>query len=43
MTILFSGLHYVTDIWVCGSTIGGGMNLGFLVCMGVKYVCTMFL
>jgi hypothetical protein len=43
VTIFFSGLHSVIDIWVCGSVVGGGMNLGYLVCVGVKCVCTMFL
>jgi hypothetical protein len=39
----FSGLHSVIDIWVCGSIVGDGMNLGSLVCVGVRCVCTMFL
>ena len=34
-----SGLHSIIDIWVCGVIVGGGMNLGSLVCMGVIWVC----
>ena len=43
VTMSFSGLHSVIDIWVCGSVVEGGMNLGSLVCMGVRCVCMMFL
>ena len=39
----FSGLHSITDIWVYGIIVGGGINLGSLVCMGARCVCTMFL
>ena len=34
-----SGLHSINDIWVCSVIVGGGMNLGSLVCMGVIWVC----
>ena len=39
----FSGLHSVTVIWMCGNIVGGGMNLGSLVCVWVRCACTMFL
>ena len=28
VTMSFSGLHFVIDIWVCGSVVEGGMNFG---------------
>jgi hypothetical protein len=31
----FSGLHSITDIWVCSIIIGGDINLGSLVCVGL--------
>ena len=37
--ISFFGLHYVIDIWVRCVLVGGGMNLGSLICMGVICVC----
>ena len=38
-----SGLHSVIDIWMCESIVGDGMNLVFLVCVGVKCICIKFL
>ena len=43
MVMYFSGLHYVTDIWMCGSIVDGGMNLESLFCVWVRCVCTIFL
>ena len=39
----FSGLHSVTDIWMCGNIVDGGMNLGSLFCVWVRCVCMIFL
>ena len=39
----FSGLHSITDIWVCDVTVGGGINLGSFICGGVICVCINFL
>ena len=43
VAISFSGLHSIIDIWVCGSCVGGSMNLGSLLCSGVKCVFVKFL
>lgn len=39
----FSRSYSITDIWMCGIIVDGGMNLGSLVCMGARCVCTMLL
>ena len=36
------GLHFIIEIWMCGSFVGGGMNLVSLACAGVTCVFTMF-
>ena len=35
-------LHSITDILMYGIIVGGGINLGSLVCMGARYVCMIF-
>ena len=39
----FSGLHSVTDIWMCGSAVDGDMNLRSLFCVWVICACTILL
>ena len=43
VTISFSGMHSVVEIWVCGIIVDGGMNLESLVCVGVICVFMMIL
>ena len=38
VTISFSGLHSITDIWVYGIVVGCGMYLGSLACIGARCV-----
>ena len=39
----FSGLYSNTVILLYDIIVGGGINLGFLACMGARCVCTIFL
>ena len=36
VTISFSGLHSVVDIWVCGNIVDGVINLESWLCVGVR-------
>jgi hypothetical protein len=42
-TMSLSGLHSVVEIWVCSISVGGGMNLVSLFCVGLRCVFAMFL
>ena len=43
VAMFFSGLHSVIIMWVCGNIVGGGINLGSLICVGVRCAFTMLL
>ena len=38
VTMSFSGLHSIGEIWVCNISVGCGMNLVSLFCVGLRCV-----